>query len=71
MSSACNDEGKDVKSNYSCVSDSMESAEDIALKIKELQKLKRRRKKEEKEAEEAKRRKHNEGELYVLYFPKS
>ena len=69
------DEGKDYKTNYySCVSDSMESVEGLALKIKELQKQKRKRKKEEEEEkkrEEKKKRKKQEGKLYVPCLLKS
>ena len=68
------DEGKDFKINYSCVSESMESSEDIALQIKELQKMKRRRKKEEeekREQEEKKRKKQEEGKLYMPFLLKS
>ena len=69
------DEGKDFKTNYSCVSESMESSEDIALQIKELQKLKRRRRKEEeekkREEEEKKRKKQEEGNLYMPCLLKS
>ena len=47
----------------------MENSEAIALKIKELQKLKRRRKKEEeeekREEEEKKRKKPEDGKLFM------
>ena len=58
-----------LRLNYLCVSERMENSEAIALKIKELQKLKRRRKKEEeeekREEEEKKRKKPEDGKLYM------